>query len=82
MSSDVIRDTADIREKMLKLWKQLDDNKISATQVRLHIGLARAVLDTLKVEMAAAHLSTANIPAVPVSSGAVRLINPIRKPAN
>lgn len=48
------------------LWKQVDENKISASELRLHLGIARVILDTLKVEMAAAHLSQAHIPAVAV----------------
>ena len=66
-----MHDTADIRAKMLRLWKLLDDNKITATQLRLHIGVARVILETLKVEMAAAHLNKSNIDAVPID--AVRL---------
>lgn len=61
-----MKDTADIRAKMLELWRLVDENKISASEVRLHIGIARVILDTLKVEMAAAHISQTHIPAVPV----------------
>jgi hypothetical protein len=68
-----MRDTADIREKMIKLWKQLDENKITATQVRLHIGIARTILETLKVEMAAAHLNKTHIDAVQVIEMPIRL---------
>ena len=59
-----IRDTADIRAKLLLIWKQIDEKKISASEARMHVSVARAVLDTLKVEMAAAHLAQAQIPAV------------------
>jgi hypothetical protein len=72
-----MHDTADIRDKMLKLWKLLDENKVSATQVRLHIGIARTILETLKVEMAAAHLNKAHIDAVPVH--AIRLVRDKRQ---
>lgn len=63
----VLRDTADIREKLLRVWKQVDEKKISLGDARLQISLARAVLETLKVEIAAAHLSQANIPSVSLS---------------
>lgn len=68
--SSVMKDTADIRAKLLDVWKKIDEKKISSSEARLHISVARAVLDTLKVEMAAAHLARADIPAVPISSGA------------
>jgi hypothetical protein len=61
-----IKDTADIRAKLLDIWKQVDDKKITSSEVRLHVGLARAILDTLKVEMAAAHLAQQTIPSVPI----------------
>lgn len=67
----VLRDTADIREKLLAIWKLVDEKKISVTEARLHIGLARAVLDTLKVEIASAHLAQANLPSVPIGKADV-----------
>ena len=73
--STVIKDTADIRAKLLEVWRQIDEKKISSSEARLHIGVARAILDTLKVEMAAAHLAQQQIPYVPISGGAV----PIRR---
>jgi hypothetical protein len=74
---DIIQNTQDIRDKMLRLWEQVDQKKISATELRMHIGVARVILDTIKVEMAAAHLSQAQIPVVPV-----RPIHSIPKPAH
>lgn len=67
MTASVMRDTADIRTKLLEIWKRIDDKSISSAEARLHISVARAVLDTLKVEMAAAHLARTDIPAVPIS---------------
>jgi hypothetical protein len=32
---------ASIREKMLWLWKMVDDGKMSSAEVRLHIGIAQ-----------------------------------------
>ena len=68
-----MQDTADIRAKMLQLWKLVDQNKISASEVRLHIGIARVILDTLKVEMTAAHLSQTHIPAVTITPKLLKL---------
>ncbi len=68
MASSVMKDTADIRAKLLVIWKQIDEKKISASEARLHISVARAILETLKVEMTAAHLTQANIPAVPLTT--------------
>jgi hypothetical protein len=72
MAVNVIKDTHDIRMRLLQLWKQIEEKKISSSEARLHISVARAILDTLKVEMAAAHLTRTNIPAVPL--GGVSLI--------
>lgn len=66
MTIMVLKDTADIRAKILDVWRQVDQKKMSASEARLHMGLARVVLETLKVEIAAAHLSQANIPSVSV----------------
>lgn len=60
------KDTAEIRKKMLQLWKLVDEKKITTSEARLHIGIARTILETLKVEIAAAHLNQANIPSVPI----------------
>jgi hypothetical protein len=61
---NVIKDTQDIRSRMVQLWKLIEEKKISSAEARLHISVARTILDTLKVEMAAAHLAQARIPAV------------------
>ena len=49
-------DSEDVREKMIKLWQSFEQGKISPTEARAHIGFARTVIDTMKVEIAAAHL--------------------------
>jgi len=67
----VLKDTSDIRTKLLEIWKLVDEKKISGTEARLHIGVARAVLETLKVESASAHLAQAQVPAVPVGKADV-----------
>lgn len=77
--SGVLKDTADIRNKLLDIWKQIDDKKISSSEARLHISVARAILDTLKVEMAAAHLARTEIPSVPITSGGGRLAVRVRE---
>jgi hypothetical protein len=72
MAVNVIKDTHDIRMRLLQLWKQIEEKKISSSEARLHISVARAILDTLKVEMAAAHLAQTNIPSVPLSGVMIR----------
>jgi hypothetical protein len=52
---------------MLRVWKLVDENKISATEARLHISLARVVIETIKVEIAMAHLTQSSLPAVTIS---------------
>ena len=69
--ANVLKDTADIRIKLLDIWKQIDEKKISSSEAHLHISVARAILDTLKVEMAAAHLAQQAIPSVPIVSSRV-----------
>lgn len=66
VTSGLLKDTADIRAKLLQVWKLVDEKKISSSEARLHISLARAVLETLKVEIAAAHLAQTQIPSVPI----------------
>lgn len=56
--------TGAIRAKMLKLWTQFDSGKLSNSEARTHIGFARTILETLKVEIAAAHLSDMSVPVV------------------
>lgn len=63
-----LTDTGDVREKMLALWRKLDQGKITHTEARVHIGFARTVLDTLKVEIAAAHLQDTSLPKVPLAT--------------
>ena len=41
--------------------------RCTTSEARLHIGLARTILETLKVEIAAAHFSQGQIPSVPVA---------------
>lgn len=63
----MIKDTQDIRNRLLQIWKLVDEKKVTTSEARLHIGLARAILDTLKVEIAAAHLNQSQIPSVQVA---------------
>ena len=57
--------TSDIRKRILHVWKLVDEKKISSAEARLQMGLARTVLETMKVEIAAAHLAQADIPPIP-----------------
>ena len=75
-----MRDTADIRAKMLDLWVKVDTGKISAAELRLHLGIARVILDTLKVEMMAAHLSQTSIPPVQVKPRLLKAATMERNP--
>lgn len=61
------KDTAEIREKMLELWKLVDSKQITTSEARMHISIARTILETIKVEIAFAHLSRSQIPSVPLS---------------
>lgn len=67
-----MEDTAQLRTKLLSLWADMERGKISAAEARTHIGFARAALDTLKVEIAAAHLNVAHVPAVALGNGVKR----------
>ena len=59
-----MKDTADLRARILQLWKLVDEKKIAAAEVRLQISLARTILETIKVEIAASHLAQAQVPAI------------------
>jgi hypothetical protein len=52
---------------MLQIWKLVDERKISTAEARLHISLARTILETLKVEIAAAHLAQSQVPSLAVT---------------
>jgi hypothetical protein len=52
----MLNNTADIRRKMINLWDKFDEGKLPTPEARTHIGFARTVLETLKVEIAAAHV--------------------------
>jgi hypothetical protein len=51
----LIKDTAHVRQKLLEIWRLVEKKEMSASEARFHISRARAVLETLKVEIAAAH---------------------------
>lgn len=70
----MINDTAALRNKILAIWTKVDKGTMPPAEARIHIGLARTVLDTLKVEIAAAHLKGNQLPApVELSSKPRRL---------
>lgn len=74
VTKGMLKDTADIRAKLVALWAKIDDKSISTSEARLHISVARAILETLKVEIAAAHLAQAQIPSVSISSRILPLV--------
>jgi len=63
----ILKDTADIRAKILAVWKAVDEKKMTVTEARLHMGLARTILETLRVEIMAAHLTQSSIPPINVT---------------
>lgn len=65
--------TSDLRRRMLTLWDQFDKGKITAGEARVQIGFARTILETLKVEIAAAHLG-ATAPALLVGDTEVKVL--------
>jgi len=71
----VVKDTQDIRDKMVMLLALVEQKKISASQARLQMGVARVIIDTLKVEIAAAHLAQEKIPTVSLSREMPRIIS-------
>ena len=62
-----LQDTVELREKILKLWHNFEEGNLSAAEARVHIGFARAVLESLKVEIAAAHIGPGAIAALGVN---------------
>jgi hypothetical protein len=79
MKGFVLKDTADVRARLLEIWKLVDEKKIPLAEARVHISLARAVVDTLKVEIAAAHLAQQQIPTVLLGRQMRTLDQPSRK---
>jgi hypothetical protein len=84
-----MKSTTDIRNKLLDMWDKYEKGEVDALTARVHIGFARATLDTLKVEIAAAHLAagagtsaitTGIIPAV-VLQGGTKKVNSARPAA-
>lgn len=69
-----MHDTGAIRSRMLELWSKFDGGKITGGEARTHIGFARTVLETLKVEIAAAHLDIVNVPTVSLGGGKIKKI--------
>jgi hypothetical protein len=68
-----MKDTAEVRSEIDSLWAKFKKGEVTANEARVHIGFARTILDTLKVEIAAAHLNAAHVP--PVALTKPRVIN-------
>lgn len=73
-----VASTSDIRNKIMALWGRLDRGEISHSEARVHIGFARTVLDTMKVEIAAAHLQSPPEPIVVTSSKSRRAVSHLK----
>jgi hypothetical protein len=52
----------ELRDRMLRSWAKFDKGELSATEARVHIGFARVVIETMKVEIAMAHFGPAIAP--------------------
>ena len=52
----MFKDTSDLREAMNKLYEGVEDGSVSNAAARVRVGIAKAMLDTIKVELAAASL--------------------------
>ena len=59
-----MKDTQELRQKLIQVSEKFERGEISATEARVMIGAARGILDTLKVEIAAAHLNMGHVPPV------------------
>ena len=53
----MIKDTQDIRDRMNKVLERIEAKTISASEAKLQISVCRTMLDSLKVDIAAAHLA-------------------------
>lgn len=69
-----MHDTSDIRDKLLGFWAKYENGKLTANEARVHIGFGRAVLDSLKVEIAAAHLNSAHVPPVTLTARSQKVL--------
>ena len=52
----MLKTTEDLREAMTKLYKDVEDGTITNSQARTRAYVAKTILDTLKVEIAATAL--------------------------
>lgn len=52
-----MKNTQDLRRRLLVLWGKIDKGDVSPAEVRVQVSMARTILDSLKVEIAAAHLA-------------------------
>lgn len=69
-----MKDTGDLKQKLLSVWQRVDEGVISGSEARIHIGLARAMLETLKVEIAAANLNRTTIPPVGLRGPTIKIV--------
>jgi hypothetical protein len=54
-------DTLDMKKKLMAIWKRVDTKSITPQEARIHIGIARVVLDCLRVEICAARIGNGNV---------------------
>lgn len=56
------KDTSELRDSLNKLLSEVESGKVSNAAARTRVNISRAMLETLKVEIAAASLGTAFTP--------------------
>lgn len=56
MELSMIKSTEDLRGKLIAIFEEIEAGKISNTTARVKVAAAKAILDTVKIEIAAAQL--------------------------
>ncbi len=54
---ELLKETADLRARLYKIWKLIDAKKISNAEAKLHISMVRAVLETRRLDIGALYLT-------------------------
>jgi len=56
-TDELLKETAELRAKMYKIWKLIDAKKISNAEAHLHVKYCRAILETRRLDIAALYLA-------------------------
>jgi hypothetical protein len=62
-----MKHTGHLKAKILELWTAFENGEISAVEGRVHIGMARTIIETVKVELAASRPNVIEVPTVPLN---------------